>query len=215
MNDHDPNRATAPTGRTSRRPGRTVAATALAAVAAVSLAGCQWTSTVQTDRPYIPADGAQANVGQVQLRNVLVVADRQGGEGNVYGLAVNSSTTPVDVSVSGAEGNASFQVPPQGSMQFSTEQAKMTLPQVQGAPGSLVPLRVQTSAGAVEVQAPVLAPEGYYQTLAPTGQGTAPTDIPSGGSSEGQSGGPSESPTSTEDPAAAPAAETTAPSGGH
>ncbi len=176
MRRHAGSDPTPTASRRGSRGARTAKVAALAAAATLTLGACQWTSTIQTDRQYVPADGWEANVGPLELRNVLVVAEKQGGPGNVVGYAVNSSDQPVDVSVAGAQGGAKIVVPARGSAQLTQANGPATtLAKVDAAPGAYTNVRIETSVGGTDIQAPVLPATEYYKTLAPTGGAAQPT----------------------------------------
>lgn len=139
-----------------------------AAAAALGLAGCQVTNPIQTDEPYIPADGVPVDLEQVQIRNLVVVAESEGGKGTLSGQVVNRSGEPVTVTFAGEGGaSANLQVPAYAEESMSTE-SPVTLSTVNAKPGGVATLQVSTrGAGANVVDVPVLLPEDYYETFAP------------------------------------------------
>lgn len=74
---------------------RALVAIALSAVLAVSLAACSFYMPPETSNPYDPGDGINFNVGDLQLRNILVVSD-DGEVGSLVGTAVNSTSSDID-----------------------------------------------------------------------------------------------------------------------
>ncbi len=74
---------------------RALVAIALSAVLAVSLAACSFYMPPETSNPYDPGDGINFTVGDLKLRNVLVVSD-DGETGSLVGTAVNSTSADVD-----------------------------------------------------------------------------------------------------------------------
>ena len=144
-----------------------------AAAAALGLSGCQLTNPIQTNQPYTPADGVAVDLSQVQIRDLVVVADKKGGPGTLSGSVVNQGGQQVRVNFAGEGGaSADLQVPA-----YSTERMSgttpVTLSTVNADPGGVTTLQVTTQgAGTNIVQVPVVAAQGYYETLAPT---AAPT----------------------------------------
>ncbi len=67
---------------------RTLPALAAGAIAVTLTAGCQVFSPVQTDVAYAPADGVPVDIGQLALRDLVLVGDGS-GEAVVSGSAVN------------------------------------------------------------------------------------------------------------------------------
>ncbi|GMA40981.1 hypothetical protein GCM10025883_30260 [Mobilicoccus caccae] len=139
---------------------------ALAPIAALALAGCQWTSTVQTDEAYEPADGRSTTLGGVQVNNLLVVSDRKGGEGTLVGLGVNKTNQDVEVSFALAGGQPiRIEIPSHSSKQISDPDngPMSTLPNIPVEPGGLVDVDIVTAgAGGQSLRVPVLAPYPPY-----------------------------------------------------
>jgi hypothetical protein len=75
-----------------------VAAIALSGALALSLSGCTMWMHVETARPYHPSDGVNVTVGDLQLRNVLVLTE-DGELGNLIGTAVNLTGSDIDFTV--------------------------------------------------------------------------------------------------------------------
>ena len=63
-------------------------AAALAVLTGVS--GCAYISPQATMDSYAPTDGIQMDLGDVQLRNILVVAEDENSEGRVLGTLINT-----------------------------------------------------------------------------------------------------------------------------
>ena len=140
--------------------------------AVLALSGCQ-TSPIQTDVPYQPADGVAVDLGDVQIRDLLVVTAAKGEIGTLSGLVVNKSNAPVTVTFTtgpGVDGLARALVPADGQTRLSGVEGAtpVTLPSIAAAPGDIIKVIVSTpAAGAPEVSVPVLLPTGYYASLTP------------------------------------------------
>ena len=176
------------------RPTRLPAALMLAAAALVGLlAGCGL-SPIQTTIAYDPSDGVSASVGEVQVRNLLVVGSTADAPGIVSGVLLNSGTAAVTVTLaSGTSTPVPVAVPAGGSVQLGATGADPTATTAPGTPGSAV---VQLSAvgapagaviavtltsaggGTTTVQVPVVPPTNEYASLtppaAPPSEGPAP-----------------------------------------
>lgn len=208
-------------------------ATLIAPVVGLTLAGCQWTSPIQTQKQYDPADGRQVSLGGVEVDNLLVVADKKGGEGTLVGLGVNNTNQPVKVTfqVAGAQ-PASIDIKPLSSQQVSEPNGGRTtkVPNVPVAPGALVDVTVNsTGVGSQNLQIPVVAPYGVYgaysksgtmtPSLEPTASGTATHGESTGTETAGtQTAGtetpaatPTQTPAATTSPAATPSESATTP----
>jgi len=74
---------------------RALVAIALSAVLAVSLSACSFFMQPETSNPYDPGDGVNFTVGDLELRNILVVSD-DGETGSLVGTAVNNTSSAID-----------------------------------------------------------------------------------------------------------------------
>ncbi len=84
--------------RPSRRPAGSRAAVAVLAVCA--LAGCSQLSPQTTQNvTYAPSDGVQGQVGEVKVRNVLVLTSEQGGPAELVGSLFNPTGEDVSLEV--------------------------------------------------------------------------------------------------------------------
>ncbi|WP_313023187.1 hypothetical protein [Mobilicoccus sp.] len=196
-----------PAAPTSRR--RASRAILLAPIVGLALAGCQWTSPIQTEKQYDPADGRSVSLGGVKVDNLLVVAEKKGAEGTLVGLGVNNTNQPVQVTFAVPEGQPmSIDIKPLSSQQVSepeggrsTKVANVPVP-----PGALLDVTVtSTGVGSQTIQVPVVAPYGAYGAY---NKGGTITPTVAEGGDHGQSGEatPTESPAQT----AAPTPTTTA-----
>ncbi|WP_076261793.1 hypothetical protein [Intrasporangium flavum] len=157
-----------------RRVSALAAGLALAAVTA----GCQVNSPVQTDVAYVPADGVPADVGQLAVRNLVLVGDGT-GQAVVTGSAINLGTDPMTVkfvpqAAQGATAAPSGSEVPLGPREQVDLAGKgLQLSGVTAKPGTLVPVTITSSTGGTTVaQVPVLPPDGYYSTATPAPTGT-------------------------------------------
>ena len=158
------------------RKGLVVSA-GLVAAGAVALSGCQTQSPIQTQFSYQPADGVAVNLGDVQVRDLLVVASAKDQPGALSGEVVNNGGSDVKVSFATASGGqAQADVPAHDAVKLTD--ATTTLPKVASDPGGLVDIEVSTaSGGAQTVKVPVLLPDGYYSTVTPSETSTATPSV--------------------------------------
>jgi hypothetical protein len=140
--------------------------------AAAVLSGCQVMSPIQTTVTYQPANGVAVDLGDVQIRDLVVVSRAKGEVGTLSGMVVNNGTEPVTISF--AEGASGGSVMAQAPADKQTRlsgvpgTAPVTLPSIDAAPGGIVKLTVSTPAGgASEVSVPVLLPDGIYANITP------------------------------------------------
>lgn len=168
------------------------AALALAAPVLVTglaglLTGCGL-SPAQTTIAYDPADGVSARVGDVQVRNLLVVGTTAEAPGVVSGVLLNGGADAVTVTVaSGASAPVPVDIPGSSSVQLGvagTDPTSTPVPGTQGSafvqlsavgePAGAVVAVTLTSAGGgtTTVQVPVVLATNEYATITPS---VAPT----------------------------------------
>ncbi len=71
---------------------------ALAAALAAALAGCTYVTPQASLEPYEPSDGVSASVGDVDVRNAMIISE-DGISGNLVFHAVNSGSEDVELTV--------------------------------------------------------------------------------------------------------------------
>lgn len=145
---------------------------AAALVAVVGLSGCQVMSPIQTNVPYQPGDGVAVDLGEVQIRNLVVVSSAKGEVGTLSGMVVNQGDSRVTITfATGADGiSASAVAPADSQTRLSGVQGggAVSLSAIAAAPGGIVKIMISTPAsGGSEVSVPVLPPDGYYATITP------------------------------------------------
>ncbi len=154
-------------------PGAHVLTAAALAGAVLALSGCQITSPIQTNVPYQPADGVAVDLGEVQIRDLVIISDAKGGVGTLSGLAVNKSSGPIPVTFTtgpNAAASARAIIPAGTPTQLSGlgGGTPVTIPSLPAAPGDMAKVIVSTpDAGAPIVLVPVLLPTGYYSSITP------------------------------------------------
>jgi len=156
---------------TAARTPRTRAVAALAALAASTslLGGCQLISPRQTDKMYDAGDGVSVDVGEIQVRNLVVVGTKAGGAGTVSAAVGNPTGEAVTLTFATAEANATAQIPAHSTVDLSKSDTKVVLSKVDQAPGDMTQLSVSSVAsGQSPVLVPVVPGTGYYEGLAPT-----------------------------------------------
>lgn len=167
--------------RTTTSPTRRLALAVAALATAAGLSACQVASPITTNQPYDPADGVSVDTdtGDVQVRDLLIVSEGNGGPGAVLGYVVNNSAEALSVQVAlEIEGTRTdlapaLQIPAESAARFDGRIAEgefeepIIAEEIPGLPGGLIDLRITTSAGEVSsTSAPVLPPDGYYANYA-------------------------------------------------
>lgn len=120
---------------------RALAAITLSGVIALVLAGCSFWMPPQTNIPYDPSDGTSVTVGDLQLRNVLVITE-DGELGNLVGTAVNTTGADIDFSVQwdvdGTYYSVELTARANGSTRFGTDGEQVALEPLGVAAGGLL-----------------------------------------------------------------------------
>jgi hypothetical protein len=166
-------------------PKNRVQRTLVAGAAALTLlasTGCGAINEQATTKSYSASDGIVANVGPIGLRNLLVVAENAESTGRLLGTVVNTSDSPVQLSLTGSGSTATVTVPADGQIRFEDEANETTVDRPGAAPGALANVTVRVNNESADVRVPVLdgtLPEysSYVPTPAPTESAT-PTETP-------------------------------------
>jgi len=77
---------------------RKIAAVAIAAAVALGTTGCTFISPVASLKAYDPADGVNATVGAIKVRNIMILA-KATGEAAIFGSLVNQDNGAVATTV--------------------------------------------------------------------------------------------------------------------
>lgn len=158
--------------------------------AALALSACQTQSPIQTDVPYVPADGVPVDLGAVHVRDLVVISGGKDKPGVLSGSVSNDSGQAQRIAFALPQGQPVFAEAPAHSEGPLSDGTQVQLPTVPVNPGDVVTLSVQSpSAPAAVVVVPVLGPSGYYSTLAPTGAPTTASPTTSPTSSTATPGG--------------------------
>lgn len=88
-------------------PFRPVRLAALAAVAGLALGGCSaFSPQTTTNVTYAPSDGVQGQVGDVLVRNAIVLTEEQGAPGSLVVALFNDSEDAVELVIDVQDGAA-------------------------------------------------------------------------------------------------------------
>ncbi|MGQ4510432.1 hypothetical protein ACUH9Y_07870 [Dermabacteraceae bacterium P13115] len=94
---------------TVRSATRRFAAVALIATATLGFSGCTYLNAVQTSEFYQAADGTNANVGNAELRNLVLISAGKGKPATLVGALAGLGNEPVSVTLTGSyEGSSVF-----------------------------------------------------------------------------------------------------------
>ncbi|MEN8584833.1 hypothetical protein ABFP37_19265 [Burkholderia sp. RS01] len=171
--------------------GKLAMAAAALSVGLLALSGCGYVNAQQTSHQYAASDGIRADVGPLQLRNMLIVSSGENEPGRVIGAVYNSSSKDVKLTLKGAEGSQTEVSVKKNSytlLNDSTDPA--TLSTTGGKAGTLVD--VQVTEDGTNVNKPVKIPvvDGTlkeYQQYLPAGSTPTGTATPSETATPGES----------------------------
>lgn len=147
---------------------------ALAAALAASLAGCNFVTPQASLQPYEPSDGVSASVGDVDVRNAMIISE-DGISGNLVFHAINNSSEDVELAVqyevAGTKTTITIDVPADGTTDVGYgDDGQQFLGSILEKPGGLLPLYFQYGDNiGDQVEVPVL--DGslpQYADLIPT-----------------------------------------------
>ena len=187
--------------------GKMAMAAAALSIGLLGLTGCGYVNAQQTSHQYASSDGIRADVGPVQLRNMLIVSAGEKEPGRVIGAVYNSSSKDVKVTLKGAEG-AQTEVPvKKNSYTLLNQSADAAILSTSGGkPGSLVDVQVTEDGTNVNKSVKVPVVDGTLKEYAAYLPGGAPSEsaTPSQSATPGETGTHSETATPGESASATP-----------
>ncbi|WP_115789586.1 hypothetical protein [Arthrobacter silvisoli] len=164
---------------------------AMAAVAIgaglLSVTGCGYINAQQTSHQYAASDGVRADLGSLQLRNIMIVSTAEDKPGRVIGAVFNQSSSNATLVINGANGaQTSIPVKAKSQTYLNEDSDAAILSSTGGKPGSLVTVSISAGSDSSKLQVPVM--DGSlveYQKYLPAS--ASPTATPGSTSSEGAS----------------------------
>ena len=173
-----------------------LALTAAALGVGLLTAGCGYITPQQTSEQYAASDGIVADLGPIQLRNILIISSGEDQPGRLIGAVYNSSSQDVTLTVNGAKGSQT-EVPVKANsytlLNESSDEAILST--TGGVPGSLVDVKISEDGTNTSntVKVPVLdATLPEYKEYLPAGSTPSPstsaTPSPSASESAGGTG---------------------------
>ncbi|MET4542319.1 hypothetical protein ABIE37_004124 [Arthrobacter bambusae] len=137
--------------------GKLAIAAAAIGVGLLSVTGCGFVNAQQTTHQYSASDGIKADLGQLQLRNILIVASGENEPGRVIGAVFNQSGTDATLTVSGANG-AQTEIPVKANSETllndTTDAAILSTAGV--IPGGLTPVTIRSGSDSATINVPVV-----------------------------------------------------------
>ena len=142
-------------------------------IGAMAFTGCSAINEQSTTRVYSASDGVRLDLGQLELRNVMIVSEAADAPGRVAGTFYNQSASDITLTISGAAGSQTeIVVKPGTPTILSTTGDEHILSTVANAPGALEPLELRLSGASSEtasLNVPVMnGTLKEYKNLIPT-----------------------------------------------
>ena len=171
--------------------GKLAMATAALGIGLLSVTGCGYINPQQTSAQYSASDGTRADLGPLELRNFIIIADAEDKPARVIGAVYNTSSEDVVLTIKGADG-AQAQVPVKqnSSTMLNDSTDAAILSTAGGKPGSMAEVTISEDGTNKDAMFKVPVLDGTivdYKTYLPTPEPTAPSTA-----------SPSETATSTE-----------------
>jgi hypothetical protein len=142
-------------------------------------AGCGYITPQQTNQQYSASDGIRADLGPLQLRNILIISSGENEPGRVIGAVYNSSSQDVTLKLNGAQGSQTeVPVKANSSTMLNNTTDAAILSTTGGVPGSLVDIKISEDGTNVNstVRVPVLnATLPEYKEYLPAGTSPSPS----------------------------------------
>ena len=161
---------------------RRAAATGVIALAMLGTAGCSAVNEQATTREYSPSDGIVENIGDLQLRNILVVSNGNGEPGRLIGTFVNDSADSQSFSLAVGGSTLSWDLPAGGKVVLEDEPNE-TVSVVEVEAGSGIDGQLKLDGETTELDIPVVnGDQPNYRPYLPTptpSQSSSDTAAPS------------------------------------
>lgn len=157
--------------------GRIAASIVLAASVTLGIAGCDFVAPQATTKHYDASDGVSGNVGDIAVRNALLITDNGGGPANLVTTLVNtgdkSHRVLIESSQNGSNGGQYVTVEPGQSLKVGTSKhPSVVFRKIDATPGALHKVFFQYgSQTGLQLLVPVLTGKlDSYSTLTPKPQ---------------------------------------------
>jgi len=156
---------------------RSIASVALGAAVLLGTTGCSMLAPQATQIQYAPSDGIEVfGTGELHIRNVLIVANEEGTEGNLIAAIVNDTAEPQTLSIDVDNGTVTdtIRVPANTTVSLGTAETEpLLLEGIDAMPGSLLPIYFASGEEGSLADVPVLDNTlEYLRDLAPSPSAT-------------------------------------------
>jgi hypothetical protein len=120
------------------------------------------------------AVGVDGDVGQVEVRSLLIVSTAQSEPGRLLGTLSNTAGTEAQITMADNDEDLPLTIPPNGDITFDTEET--LLESVAEPPGARVPVTVSSGGESAELLVPVV--DGTLEQYRQYVPGGAETESP-------------------------------------
>lgn len=161
--------------------GKLAMATAALGIGLLSVTGCGYINPQQTSEQYSASDGTRTDLGALQLRNFIIVADGENKPGRVIGAVYNTSSKDVVLTIKGTSGSqAEVPVKKKSYTLLNDSTAPAILSTVGAKPGSVAQVAISEDGTSQNAMFKVPVMDGtivdykkYLPTPEPTATGAA------------------------------------------
>jgi len=137
--------------------GKLAIAAAAIGVGLLSVTGCGFVNAQQTSHQYSASDGVRADLGQLELRNMLIVASGENQPGRVIGAVFNKSNSDATLTISGANGSQTEIPVKANSETYLNKEADAAVLSTAGTkPGGLSPVTIRSGSDSATLNVPVV-----------------------------------------------------------
>lgn len=157
--------------------GKLVMAAVAIGAGLLSVTGCGYINAQQTSHQYAASDGVKADLGSLELRNIVIVSTGTDKPGRVIGAVFNQSSSDATLVINGASGSqTSIPVKANSETYLNEDTDSAILSSAGGNPGSLVTVSISSGSESAKLQVPVMDGSlAEYQKYLPAGATPTPT----------------------------------------
>ncbi|MCQ9165037.1 MULTISPECIES: hypothetical protein [unclassified Arthrobacter] len=164
-------------GMPGAKRARRLSLIAAIGIGAIAFTGCSAINEQSTTKIKVVSDGVDANVGSLELRNVLVISQGSDAPGRVLGTFYNTSDSDATLTISGDQGSQTeVTVKPGVPLVLNGASDKAILSTVTAAPGATEVLQLRGSGATTDstsLTVPVLdGTLAEYKDMLPTAKAT-------------------------------------------
>ncbi|MBD8044694.1 hypothetical protein H9638_12830 [Arthrobacter sp. Sa2BUA2] len=159
---------------TPKNRTRTAAAAGVIALSLLGATGCSAVNDQATTLEYSPSDGIVQDLGDLQLRNIVLVSDGDGDPGRLLGTVANTSSEPINLELSIGGSDLSWNIPAGGKVIYDdAPQSEVLVASVNVIPGTGIRAEATAASETATLNIPVVDGQvSYYQDYLPTAEAT-------------------------------------------